>query len=119
MTSASDRLSKSKDHSTNEAPSLTAVNLSSLPGTTKKDGDEDSDSDTVDYDYEEKEGGGGGERDGAGFQTGSKASTMVECPLCGQLFPHYAIEVHAGGCGENSSSVGASVYGMAMPIIID
>ena len=24
-----------------------------------------------------------------------------ECPLCGDMFPDYAIELHASSCGEN------------------
>ena len=118
LTSASDRLDrlKSKESDANTVPSpLTAANLSSLPGSSKMDDKKtegDSDSDTVTYDYEGEEGRDGGK----GRGDSNKASAMVECPLCGEMFPCYAIEVHAGSCGDNSSPVGLSVYG---PIVID
>ena len=94
---------------------LTAADLSSLPGCSSKDEktqDEDSDCDTVIYDYEEEAGGDKGE------EPSCVAVSMVECPLCGELFPRYAIEVHAGSCGETQTAV-LAYSNVTMPIIID
>ena len=112
LTSASDRLSKS----TNEGPSTAAGDTAaaSLPGCSTGTEQKSEDSDNV-YDYNE-------DGDGGGCQSGGKASSLVECPLCGCFFPHYAIEVHAGSCGESPylPTRAASVYGGAPgPIVID
>ena len=125
LSAASQSLAKKLESSSDEASCspLTTANLSSLPGCGKfKDEstqDEDSDSDTVIYDYEEEEVGG---VKGAGPSCGKTAaavtSSMVECPLCGELFPHYAIEVHAGNCGEPQTAVSAYSK-MTAPIVID
>lgn len=123
LSAASESLAKKLESSSDEASCspLTTANLSSLPGCSKfKDKstqEEDSDSDdTIIYDYEEEEVGG---VKGAWPSYGNTVtSSMVECPLCGELFPHYAIEVHAGNCGEPQT--GVSAYSkMTAPIIID
>ena len=118
LNSASNRLAKGKD-GTNEASSLTATNLASLPGSTKdswKMKGEEDDCDTVIYDYDQ-ESRDEAEEPSCGASC-PKASSLVECPLCGQFFPHYAIELHAGSCGEHPLPT-AATYGIAMPIIID
>ena len=124
LSAASESLAKKLESSSDEASCspLTTANLSSLPGCSKfKDEstqEEDSDSDdTIIYDYEEEEVGG---VKGAGPSCGNPVtSSMVECPLCGELFPHYAIEVHAGNCGEPQTAVSAYYSKMSAPIIID
>ena len=104
LNSASDRLSKS----TNEAPSVTSVDIASLPGSSKKtEQNEESDSDTVSYDGSDQE-------EEASCQCITKPPSLVECPLCGNFFPHYAIEVHAGSCGESPYFPSAPV-----PIVLD
>ena len=124
LSAASEHLTK-KLESSNEAPdsssSLSAANLSSLPGCSK-DGktkgcmeSEDSDCDTVIYDYKEEVGGDKGEEPSC--DKAAVSTSIVECPLCGEFFPRYAIEVHAGNCGE--PQIAASAYSIAMPIIID
>ena len=124
MSAASEHLAKKLESSSNEAPlpscsSLTAANLSSLPGCSKdertQDEGSDSSSDTVIYDYEEEVGGDKGEEPSCDKLA---AVSMVECPLCGELFPRYAIEVHAGSCGETQTAVSA-YSNVTMPIIID
>ena len=46
---------------------------------------------------------------------GREEPVFVECPLCTQLFPEYAIEVHASSCGDEPNSVPCS----NIPIIVD
>ena len=46
---------------------------------------------------------------------GREEPVFMECPLCEQLFPEYAIEVHASSCGDELSSVSRS----NIPIILD
>ena len=108
LNSASDRLSKS----TNEAPTVTAVGVVTLPGSSpggkKREQNEDSDSDTVSYDGSDKE------EEPSCQPSMSKPASLVECPLCGHFFPHYAIEVHAGSCGESPYFPSAPV-----PIVLD
>ena len=123
LSAASEHLAKKLESSSDEAPlpscsSLTAVNLSSLPGCKEKNTeDEESDSDTVIYDYNEEEvGGDKGEEPGCNKM--AAATSMVECPVCGEFFPRYAIELHAGGCGETQTAVSA-YSSITMPIVID
>ena len=121
LNSASDRLSKTKE-TLPKSPSLTAVNLASLPGNSLKDAntkreEKDSDSETVIYDYEEGRATNIGEESGCQGD-GRVSPPMVECPLCGNFFPQYAIEVHAASCSENSLPTATSVNNVAIPVIM-
>ena len=71
---------------------------------------DDSDT-TVICDYD----GIDGATSGDNVVRGREEPVFVECPLCTQLFPEYAIEVHASSCGDEPNSVPCS----NIPIIVD
>ena len=89
----------------------------------KAESDSDSDA-TIICDYSDIDGDGGDVSivcshdriDGASASSDSKGDepVFVECPLCNQFFPEYAIEVHASTCGDADFHASSRV-----PIVVD
>ena len=74
------------------------------------DCDDDSDT-TIICDYD----GIDGATSGDSIVRGRDEPVFVQCPLCEQLFPEYAVEVHASSCGDEPNRVPCS----NTPIIVD